>query len=263
LTEIADPLVGFTAQETLTDVLNATSYSAAGRGTYEYLPTNHWMARIMYHVSGLTPLELLTSTDYGEVFAFLGLEQDVDYAWDTFGGVEGSAFGLLSRPRTLAKLAMLYLQNGSAAPNTAPLIDPAWVEASTTNQLPPGVLTDNVGTGSGYGYQWYADDDAQSFAMIGGGGQIAIVYPNENIVAVTMTSFDFSTLLQATLQSSTLQETIASNFNAINQEASCVVSSMAPSTLEPTSGGKRAFLGPRALLGILSGCSLFVLLAGW
>lgn len=236
LSETLEFSAALTEQNTLAGVLNATSFNAEQRGTYEYLPTNHILARIIHQVSGKTPLEVAT-TESG-AFDAMGLKPQVDYTWDTFGGVEGSAFGLRTNPRALAKLGLLYIQEGRAAPDAIPIVSPAWISSSTTNQLAPGIVPDNNPLYSGYGYQWYTNDDG-SYAAVGGGGQMAVVFPNENIVVAVMTRFDQNTLQQATLQSVQLVQAITESFDEIANEGSCVVPevpTIAPTEVnEPTS----------------------------
>ena len=62
-----------------------------------------------------------------------------DYTWEAFDGLEGSAYGLRTDPRTLAKLGALYLQHGYASDDAAsPLIASDWIQRSVTNQLSDG-----------------------------------------------------------------------------------------------------------------------------
>jgi CubicO group peptidase (beta-lactamase class C family) len=218
LSEIYEISVAMTLQDTLTGVLNTTSFNPEQRGIYEYVQTNHILARIINQVSGKTPLEVATESG---AFAALGLKADVDYTWETFGGVEGSAYGLHINPRTLAKLGLLYLQEGYAKLGVPPVVSSEWVSWSTTNQLAPGVVPTNNPLYNGYGYQWYTNDDG-SFAAVGGGGQMAVVYPDDEIVVVVMTSFDQSTIREATLESARFVREASVNFDDIVQEGSCI-----------------------------------------
>ena len=227
-----DPVLGIFAQNSLTDTLNQTTWLAAERGNYEYLPSNHILAQIIYQVSGLTPLEVANSDVYGNVFAALGMQLNIDYRWDAFGNVQGSAFGMHMNPRILAKLGQLYVQQGVAQPNAAPIVSPAWVAASTTNQLPTGVVPENNPPIQGYGYQWYVSSSEvdENFSAVGAGGQLLYVYPNDDTVVALMTTFtNEAEAQQSTLQAFTLMATIEQNLAAMDQDGSCVAS-VAPST---------------------------------
>ena len=215
------------AQTSLLDVLNATAFNATQRGTYEYLQTNHILAHVIHQASGgKSPLELAAEAG---LFEALGLVADVDYTWDTFGEVEGSAVGLSLNPRSLAKLGQLYLQEGLAAPDLS-MISPQWVALSTSNQLPPGEVPDNADQlYRGYGYQWYTDidgddaSDGSSFAAIGGGGQLMVVFPREKIVVSIMTSFDGqASVLLATIESFRLFSIVRNGLEVIDQDGTCV-----------------------------------------
>jgi len=215
LTEIGDLQDGFDNQNSLEEVLNATSYSAEQRGNFEYLPTNHLLANIVAQVSGKTPLEVAS-----DAFAAMGMVEGTDYTWDTYGGVQGSAFGLNYNPRTLAKLGLLYLQQGLAASDVR-VLSTEWVNASTTNQLGEGNTPNNRVPSNGYGYQWYTQDDG-SYQGVGAGGQIVAVYPDKNIVLSIMTSFDGPlSLVFATTSAFKLQGKLEDAFDAIDSDCNC------------------------------------------
>jgi len=201
----------FQNQTSLVDVLNATIYSADGRGFFEYLPTNHILARIIFKVSGQTPVEVAS-----DAFAAMGLVQGTDFTWDAFGGVSGSAFGLHYTPRALAKLGLLYLQQGLAAPDVR-IVSKEWVTASTTNKLGPDDKPDNNAPLNGYGYQWYIGENI--YMAIGGGGQLLAVYPDENMVVSIMTSLNHPLeVLSGTAQAFQLLQKMEDAFDTLLSE---------------------------------------------
>jgi CubicO group peptidase (beta-lactamase class C family) len=185
-------------QEDLQQVLNFMEYQEDQRGKFYYLGASMILSRIIQRRSGLTPKQFVH--EY-KIFDQMGICED-DYSWETFGDVEGTATGLSTSPRVLAKLGQLYLQKGFAAEGL-PLIDSAWVEASTTNQLPD----DTASVQSlfrGYGYQWYTDREERrdcawdpvpslegAYAANGAFGQQIIVIPSQNIVIALMSN-DFT-----------------------------------------------------------------------
>jgi CubicO group peptidase (beta-lactamase class C family) len=100
------------SQESLQEVLNAVSFDASQRGRFFYLGRIHILAQIINRRSGLTPRQFVQNNG---IFTKLGVAE-TDYEWTTFGGVEGSAFGLQTNPQVMAKLGQLYLQDELAAP---------------------------------------------------------------------------------------------------------------------------------------------------
>jgi len=210
---LREPLQGLEPkQDTLTDVLNFV-FVGGPRGNFGYLPASHIISRIIYRASGETPGELAVSSG---IFPSLGLSNITDYNWDIFGGIEGSAYGFRTTPRTLAKLGQLYLQEGASDGTAYPnqIISSSWVRVSTTNQLHRAKTTYNLlglllgewfPVYMGYGYQWWTDIDDRSLMSYGptfngyfasrdfGGGQSSVVVnPTLNIVVAIITERRFN-----------------------------------------------------------------------
>ena len=88
-------------------------------------------------------------------------------------GVTSGGFGLALAPADLAKLAFLYLHRGSW--DGRQLVPEGWVEASTTDHVAPP---------EEYGYLWWLDR-ADGYAFMAGlYGQLAVVAPRQDLVAV-------------------------------------------------------------------------------
>jgi len=88
-------------------------------------------------------------------------------------GVASGGFGLALAPRDIAKLAYLYLHRGRW--DGRQLVPEAWVEASTTDHVAPP---------EEYGYLWWLDR-ADGYAFMAGlYGQLAVVAPRQDVVAV-------------------------------------------------------------------------------
>ena len=142
-----------TDQDTLQDVLNFDSYNVEERGNWNYLGPTHILAHIILRRSGLTPRQYVIQNN---LFAKLGIDEE-SYDWQQFGGVEGTAFGIVTNPRSLAKLGQLYLQNGAAAEGDQ-MIPSTWIRWSIEDQL-----SDDTDSFQcllpGYGYQWFVDRD--------------------------------------------------------------------------------------------------------
>jgi len=103
-------------------------------------------------------------------------------------GLLAYASGLRLRPRDMAKIGQLYLDEGRW--NGQRILDPAWVEAS----LAPRRVTDWA---TGYGYQWWVlafeSERARWLvpAAVGNGGQrIFVVEPLDMVVVVTAGNYN-------------------------------------------------------------------------
>jgi len=203
------------------------------------------LSRIILRRSGLTPRQFVQTNG---IFEAIGIGES-DYDWDTFGDVEGSAIGLITNPRSLAKLGQLYLQNGLAAPGKQ-LIRSDWVETSVTDQL-----SDNTASYQcllpGYGYQWMVDREISdgpfvpipamegAFAANGIQGQQIIVIPSSNTVIAIMSN-DFTQVYSYVF--STL---IVDNLNYLYEESNsedCGTFSLSSFLLESSSALTKALL---------------------
>lgn len=111
------------------------------------------------------------------LFGPLGIER---WEWSrTSGGLSNAGWGLSLRPRDMAAIGQLVLQEGVW--DRAPLVPPEWLEASTEAATR---FTD----GTGYGYQWWLghDDGAgRAIAAWGYGGQFIVVVPSLELVLAT------------------------------------------------------------------------------
>ena len=106
------------------------------------------------------------------LFAPLGIHA---YTWRAAPeGVSSGAFGLLLRPRDLAKLAFLYLHHGQW--DGRQIVPADWVVRSTTDRV-----TDPL---TEYGYLWWLDRAGGYAYMAGLYGQLAVVAPGKDLVAV-------------------------------------------------------------------------------
>lgn len=106
------------------------------------------------------------------LFAALGIHQQ---AWlPAPEGASSGGFGLRLRPGDLAKLAFLYLHRGRWDGDQIVPVD--WVERSTTDH--------SVDPTYEYGYLWWLDRADGYAYMAGLYGQLAVVAPGEDLVAV-------------------------------------------------------------------------------
>jgi CubicO group peptidase (beta-lactamase class C family) len=89
-------------------------------------------------------------------------------------GVSSGSFGLLLEPRDLGKLAFLYLHRGRW--DGRQIVPAAWVEESTTDHVADPMTE--------YGYLWWLDRADGYACMAGLYGQLAVVVPGKDLVAV-------------------------------------------------------------------------------
>lgn len=210
----------FSDQETLQQVLNYMTYDAGQRGKFNYLGANQILSRIILRRSGQTPREFVREYN---LFDQLGISE-FNYNWDTFGDVEGSAYGLHATPRSLAKLGQLYLQNGLAARGNQ-MIPSEWIQTSITDQLSEDTASVQCLV-RGYGYQWYVDREDRTdglfvplpqlegaYSANGVQGQHIVVIPDKEIVIAIMSTdytqiYNYSFLVTILLNLAGLDEEV-------------------------------------------------------
>jgi CubicO group peptidase (beta-lactamase class C family) len=124
-------------------------------------------------VSVLTRLRPADALARKTLFAPLGI---TSFRWlrEPGGVVSTGGFGLLLRPHDLAKLAFLYLHPGRW--DARQVVPAEWVERSTADHVavPPNE----------YGYLWWLDRADGYAYMAGLHGQLAVVDPGKDLVAV-------------------------------------------------------------------------------
>ena len=116
---------------------------------------------------------------YGEKYLFTPL--GMDYFWKrTPLGLPDTEGGLYLSITDLAKIGYLYLQDGMW--DGKRIVSKEWIKQS----LAPSMDATKV---SKYGYQWWlssrTDRQAYIWAALGFGGQRLIVFPEENLIAVS------------------------------------------------------------------------------
>jgi CubicO group peptidase (beta-lactamase class C family) len=90
-------------------------------------------------------------------------------------GVSTGGFGLYLTPRDVAKLGLLYLNNGRW--DDKQIVPAEWVAASTTQHA-------TKEDGTGYGYLWTVYPNEDRYAALGLAGQQLHVLPKQNLVVV-------------------------------------------------------------------------------
>lgn len=108
------------------------------------------------------------------------------FGWETFpdGRVNGGA-GARLRPRDLAKVGQLFLQDGVSG--TRRVLPAGWVDEATRARWP---WRNDVGpTDLSYGYLWWTDEVNDAYLAWGYGGQFIYVAPRRDLVVVTTTAW--------------------------------------------------------------------------
>lgn len=113
-----------------------------------------------------------------------------DVVWDySYGGSGGI---LLMRPRDMARIGLLALQNGNWLGDQ--IITKNWIQRSVQKYVS---LPFNQTWGNGYGYLWWLSDvqiggtRVHSFTASGHGGQVITVFPElEMVVVITGGNYD-------------------------------------------------------------------------
>jgi CubicO group peptidase (beta-lactamase class C family) len=141
----------------------------------------HLLGVILENVTGMS---LPTFADQ-VLFGPLGISLR---AWEPFpeGTVNGAA-GLKLRPRDLARIGQLYLQNGRSG--SRQIVSADWVVQATQAHFP---WTSDEGGGPthvSYGYLWWTDADNDAFLAWGYRGQYVYVAPSRRLVVVATTAW--------------------------------------------------------------------------
>lgn len=177
---------------------SSTTYTDATNNCAEMEATEDWIQYVLdqpmaddpgktfVYNSGATQLLSLVlekatgkeADDYAKehLFAPLGIE----YAWKrTPRGLADTEGGLYLRPRDLAKIGLLYREDGTW--DGKRILPEGWVKDSTTWHT-------NAGR-RGYGYKWWVlsrkgKGSYEAYAGLGYGGQRLIVVPELDLIAV-------------------------------------------------------------------------------
>lgn len=140
------------------------------------------------HLLGVVLEEATGSTlpAYAErvLFGPLGIE---DARWEPLGGgrVNGGS-GLDLRPRDLARVGQLMLQDGWSGDRS--VVPRPWVREATTRRFGWTTAAGPLASLS-YGYLWWVDTERDAFLAWGFGGQFIYVYPALDLVVVATTEW--------------------------------------------------------------------------
>jgi len=138
------------------------------------------LGRVLKNTTGMNALQ------YAKKHLFKQLDIQ-DYFWGkTADGSISSGAALYLRPRDMAKLGYLYLNNGTWQGKR--VIPEDWVRES----IYPHVKGEkDMVSGAGYGYQWWSgplkviDQDINTYYAAGHGGQYIVQIPELDLIIVT------------------------------------------------------------------------------
>lgn len=127
--------------------------------------TPQLVAGLLWEVAGLTLEEYARD----RLFEPLGIE---DYQWERHrDGLSFGAYGLWLRPRDMAKIGQLMLQEGVWEGHR--IVPPEWLEEST-----------RIYANGDYGYYWWVMEEGRVYRASGAGGQIIFVDEGNDLVIV-------------------------------------------------------------------------------
>jgi CubicO group peptidase (beta-lactamase class C family) len=138
----------------------------------------HLLSSILEIRTGINAREYANRT----LFEPLGIPtvSETDWSGDP-QKVTLAGYGLHLRPLDMAKLALLYLNNGKW--DGEQIIPEEWVAASTTEHI-------KKEDGSGYGYLWTVYPDSGHYAALGLGGQQIHIHPSRNLIVITTAALE-------------------------------------------------------------------------
>ena len=143
--------------------------------SFEYSTgASHLLSAIVQQTTGMTAFEFARE----HLFQPLGIT-DVGWLEDP-QGVNSGGYGLLLRPRDMAKLGYLYLRLGEW--DGAQIVPAAWVQTSTQAHTDADNRWPDADTG--YGYQWWVYPHYGIYGAFGYKEQAILVAPEEDVVGV-------------------------------------------------------------------------------
>jgi CubicO group peptidase (beta-lactamase class C family) len=193
-------------------VLTLPMVAAPGASVLYNSGTTNILGDLVRRKSGL----ILTEFAQQYLFGPMGIEE---YEWMRFLTVTDITFasgGLYLRPRDMAKLGLLYCQDGLW--NGQQLVSANWVQASTIESISlPSSMVEPYHS-YGYGYQWwlerYNTGALDAYSGRGWGGQYIVVLPGADLVVVfTAGAYEVSTLSVPLLYYDIIQDYILPSIN--------------------------------------------------
>ncbi|MDE5413301.1 serine hydrolase domain-containing protein [Alkalihalobacterium chitinilyticum] len=188
----------------------------APNSSYLYNSGNsHLLSAIIQEKTGMSTVE------FAETYLFQPLSI-TNTQFSELHGVAMGGNGLALTPRDMAKMGLLYLNEGTW--DSEPIISKEWIERSTTTDIEEPFIG-----GSQYGYSWYIDEveERKVFYAQGAYGQAIYVIPEEELVVVFTSGHDapeinrrLTPLIGPIIQAVVSEDAIEENeepFNALSE----------------------------------------------
>jgi CubicO group peptidase (beta-lactamase class C family) len=155
-------------------LLNLPMADKPGRQWYYCSPATHLLSVVLEPATGMSTREYANTVLFGP----LGIDPVTPDQWSADPqGVSRGDIGLQLTSRDMAKLGLLYLQDGVW--DGTRLLPSGWVSAASAQQA-------DKGDGTSYGYLWTTYPGQSHYAALGMGGQQLHIFPDKNmVVAVT------------------------------------------------------------------------------
>ena len=164
-------------------ILEKTTIAAPGTQFIYNSGTANLLGEIIKRASGMS------LADYAEsrLFAPLGIDSYEWYSFPSAPGMTVASSTLYLRPRDMAKIGQLYLDDGVW--NGTRVVSHDWVSQSTHEAV--GLVASESpvpGLNPAYGYLWwlgtFSTGDTKTFFAAGHGGQFIFVFPELEMVVV-------------------------------------------------------------------------------
>jgi len=164
-------------------VLNRTMIAPPGT-TFNYnTGASHLLSAIIQRATNMS------TVDFANQYLFGPLAFEESFWMEDPQGVAGGGDDLYLRPRDMAKIGYLFLNEGNWEGKQ--IISENWVRTSTSVFV-------NLGGELDYGYQWWIDADDDLYRALGYGGQQINVFHTQDLVVVFTgmnLDFDFASFL--------------------------------------------------------------------
>jgi len=164
-------------------VLNRTMVAPPGT-TFNYnTGASHLLSAIIQRATNMS------TVDFANQYLFGPLSIGESFWIEDPQGVAGGGDDLYLRPRDMAKIGYLFLNEGNWEGKQ--VISENWVRTSTSVFV-------NLGGELDYGYQWWIDADDDLYRALGYGGQQINVFHTQDLIVVFTgmnLDFDFASFL--------------------------------------------------------------------
>ena len=196
----AEPVNRYMQDCTIRDLLRMSTCNNLQAYTFETMDwardfityaSDHWGGHVFaYDTAATTTLDVLirrvTGMEFTEylrdrLFIPAGMSEDI-WCVQTPCGHDWGGSGVQATPRDLARFALVCANGGRCGDQQ--LIPEDYIREATAFQIDNTIYESSNYTQQGYGYQFWRGP-SNSWAMIGMGCQLALVFPDQRLIVVT------------------------------------------------------------------------------